>query len=117
MSTTASRKVSIGEFINNTAVKFNVDGEILPLVFPRSRIPVRFDREVVNFWSAPLMCGSVSVYSLGVSAEGGGWGEQRQGIDRTAGSQRKFKGQGDAIDKKINHKMRSCRIWRKRHGV
>lgn len=70
LSTTASRKVSIGEFINNTAVQFNADGEILPLVFPRSRIPVRFDQKVANFWSAPPMCGSVSVYSLGVSAVG-----------------------------------------------
>lgn len=71
MSTTANRKVSIGEFINNTAVKFNVDGEILPSVFPRSRIPVQFDQKVTNFWSAPPTCVSVSVYSLGVSAEGG----------------------------------------------
>lgn len=72
MSTTASRKVSIGEFINNTAVQFNVGGEILPLVFPRSRIPVRFDQKMANFWSAPpTVWGSVSVYSLGVSAVGG----------------------------------------------
>lgn len=43
-----------------------MDGEILPLIFP-----VRFDKKVVSFCSAPLKCGPGSgVYSVGVSAEG-----------------------------------------------
>lgn len=60
-STKASRKISIGEVINNIPVKFNTDGEILPLTFLRSRIPVRIDQKVGNFWNAPPKCGSVSV--------------------------------------------------------
>ena len=40
----------------------NMDGEILPLIFP-----VRFDKKVVSFCSAPLKCGPRSdMCSVGV---------------------------------------------------
>ena len=88
----ASRKVNIGEFINNVAVTFNLDGEILPLIFPGSRIPIRFDK-ALSFWNAPPECGPASVvYSVGVSAEGG---RTRQDVNSTGCSQRKFKGQDE----------------------
>lgn len=56
----ASRKINIGEFINNVAVTFNLDGEILPLIFPGSRIPIGFDK-VLSFWNASPKCGPASV--------------------------------------------------------
>lgn len=89
-----------------------MDGEILLLVFPQSRIPVRFDQKVFHRCVVQCLC----IYCGSLQGVRGGR-EQRQGIDRSAGLQRKFKGWGEAINKKINHKMRSCKICRKRHGV
>ena len=51
----------------------NMDGEILPLIFPGSRIPGRFDKRVVSFCSAPPKCGPGSgVYSVGGSLQRAG---------------------------------------------
>lgn len=44
----------------------NLDGESLPFIFPGSRTPVRFDKKVVSFCSAPPKCDPRSrVYSVG----------------------------------------------------
>ena len=73
-----------------------MDGEILPLIFPGSRIPGRFDKRVISFCSAPPKCGPRSgVYSVGGLCRGQG---TRQDVDCTAYSQRKFRGQDKAID-------------------
>lgn len=67
-----------------------MDGEILPLIFPRSRISVAFDKKSSNFLECstkvwPKVCGVFSGGAL-QRAE-----ETKPNIDRTAGSQRKFK--------------------------
>lgn len=93
-----------------------MDGEILPLTFPRSRISVAFDKKkAVTFWSAPLKCGPRSVV---YSVEGLCKGQRRQ--SRTLTGQLVHKGnsrQREAIDQKMNHRMRSQEVWRKTRGV